>query len=349
MTRKLLVIGAHSADFVWRAGGAIAVTALVFLAATGLIYHVLRDDRARVVNTRGVERLARSIRERVGPEFPLVHVDTPFAFQLYLNTMTPLTSASEAAALLQRPAAAFVAVRDARTWIGDATGRRFLDEGGVPGLGTPGSGDVLAGALAGLLARGAEPTTALVWAVRAHAVAGSMVLGGRLGLLAREVVDALCAAGIAVKHPSQRLEGDALRRARLALGMTSRRRGRAPTRPPPGSGRTPPRGRRSRRARAAPRGRPSSSHRARRARSRAARRGRGRRSPRRSARTQSRCSRRAAGAHRCPGRRGTRATRSRSPRGGRRAPTRSASGCPAAPARSGSRGCRSLPPRAPRT
>ena len=26
MSRKLLVIGAHSADFVWRAGGAIAVT-----------------------------------------------------------------------------------------------------------------------------------------------------------------------------------------------------------------------------------------------------------------------------------------------------------------------------------
>jgi hypothetical protein len=95
-------------------GGVIAVTALVILATTGLINHVLRDGRARVVHTRGVERLARSIRERVGPEFPLVHVDTPFAFQLYLNTMTPLTSASEAAALLRRPAAAFIAVREAR-------------------------------------------------------------------------------------------------------------------------------------------------------------------------------------------------------------------------------------------
>ena len=26
MSRRLLVVGAHSADFVWRAGGAIAVT-----------------------------------------------------------------------------------------------------------------------------------------------------------------------------------------------------------------------------------------------------------------------------------------------------------------------------------
>ena len=26
MSRRMLVIGAHSADFVWRAGGAIAVT-----------------------------------------------------------------------------------------------------------------------------------------------------------------------------------------------------------------------------------------------------------------------------------------------------------------------------------
>lgn len=91
---------------------AVAVGALVSLAAIGVAYHTLRDDRSRVVNTRGVERLARTIREQVGLEFPLVHVDTPFAFQLYLNTVTPLTSAADAAALLRRPAAAFVAVRD---------------------------------------------------------------------------------------------------------------------------------------------------------------------------------------------------------------------------------------------
>ena len=94
-------------------GAGIAVGAVVCLAVIGLVYHALLDERSRVVHTRGLERLARGIREQVGAEFPLVHVDTPFAFQLYLNTMTPQTSAAEAAALLRRPAAAFVAVRDA--------------------------------------------------------------------------------------------------------------------------------------------------------------------------------------------------------------------------------------------
>jgi hydroxyethylthiazole kinase-like uncharacterized protein yjeF len=84
-----------------------------------------------------------------------------------------------------------IALRDAHTMIGDPSGRRFVDRLQVPGLGTPGSGDVLAGALAGLIARGADPVTALVWAVHAHAVAGSLVRGGRLGLLAREVVHRL--------------------------------------------------------------------------------------------------------------------------------------------------------------
>jgi hypothetical protein len=54
-------------------------------------------------------------------------------------------------------------------------------------------------------------------------------LAAEAGRAARDVVDALRAAGIAVAHPSQRLEGDALRRARLALGMSARRRGRVVT------------------------------------------------------------------------------------------------------------------------
>jgi ADP-dependent NAD(P)H-hydrate dehydratase len=81
-----------------------------------------------------------------------------------------------------------IALRDAHTLIGDPSGRRFVNCLQVPGLGTPGSGDVLAGVVAGLIARGAEPLTALLWAVHGHAVAGSLVRDGRLGLLAREIV-----------------------------------------------------------------------------------------------------------------------------------------------------------------
>ena len=61
--------------------------------------------------------------------------------------------------------------------------------GGGPSLATGGSGDVLAGILGGLLARGADPLRAAAWSVWTHGEAGRTIterLGGP-GLLAREL------------------------------------------------------------------------------------------------------------------------------------------------------------------
>jgi ADP-dependent NAD(P)H-hydrate dehydratase len=75
-----------------------------------------------------------------------------------------------------------VAAPDGRTW---------REDGGDAGLGTSGSGDVLAGVVAGLLARGAEPDQAACWATYVHAAAGQRLAGrlGRIGFLARDLVD----------------------------------------------------------------------------------------------------------------------------------------------------------------
>ena len=64
-------------------------------------------------------------------------------------------------------------------------------DGGAPGLGVSGSGDVLAGIVAGLLARGAEPLNALLWAVWLHGEAGAHLAEkiGPIGFLAREIAD----------------------------------------------------------------------------------------------------------------------------------------------------------------
>jgi hydroxyethylthiazole kinase-like uncharacterized protein yjeF len=64
---------------------------------------------------------------------------------------------------------------------------------GHSGLATSGSGDVLAGTLGGLLARGAEPAQAACWAKYLHAAAGERLASriGRIGFLAREVPDEL--------------------------------------------------------------------------------------------------------------------------------------------------------------
>lgn len=77
--------------------------------------------------------------------------------------------------------------------VADPDGGRWTVQSGHPGLGTSGSGDVLAGALVGFLARGATMAQAACWATYAHATAGDRLAAriGRLGFLARELVDEL--------------------------------------------------------------------------------------------------------------------------------------------------------------
>lgn len=66
-------------------------------------------------------------------------------------------------------------------------------EGGAPGLGVSGSGDVLAGIVGGLLARGAEPLNALLWSVWLHGEAGAALARkvAPIGFLAREIANEL--------------------------------------------------------------------------------------------------------------------------------------------------------------
>lgn len=68
-------------------------------------------------------------------------------------------------------------------------GSAWLVRVGGPGLGVSGSGDVQSGIVTGLLARGAEPAQAAVWAAYLHGRAGELlaVSVGAVGFLAREL------------------------------------------------------------------------------------------------------------------------------------------------------------------
>lgn len=70
-------------------------------------------------------------------------------------------------------------------------GRVWTHQGGAAGLGVSGSGDALAGIVGGLAARGADPLTALLWAVLLHGEAGAALARkiGSAGFLARELAD----------------------------------------------------------------------------------------------------------------------------------------------------------------
>ncbi len=85
------------------------------------------------------------------------------------------------------------AVVAARGAVAAPDGSLWRDEAGGIGLGTSGSGDVLAGVVGGLLARGCTPEQAAVWGQYLHAAAGDLLASrsGRLGFLARELLDVL--------------------------------------------------------------------------------------------------------------------------------------------------------------
>jgi ADP-dependent NAD(P)H-hydrate dehydratase len=81
----------------------------------------------------------------------------------------------------------------ATTAIATPDGKLFRYYGRIPGLAMSGSGDVLAGLIGGLLARGAKPVDACLWGVFLHAQAGRRLaarlgsIGYRASELAREL------------------------------------------------------------------------------------------------------------------------------------------------------------------
>ncbi len=70
---------------------------------------------------------------------------------------------------------AVVVLKASASWIVHPDGRAAVFDGRCPALATGGSGDVLAGALAGLLARGGSPFEAACAAVLAHGMAGRVL------------------------------------------------------------------------------------------------------------------------------------------------------------------------------
>ena len=99
----------------------------------------------------------------------------------------PLAAAQSCASLLE----AVIVMKGGRTFVVPPAEQALCFEHGPIALGTSGSGDVLAGVMAGMAARGASPVVAAALAVYFHGEAGRKWVqrNGRLGLLAREIAD----------------------------------------------------------------------------------------------------------------------------------------------------------------
>lgn len=84
-----------------------------------------------------------------------------------------------------------VLIKGATTHIGAPSGEEIAFAGGGPGLATGGSGDVLAGIIGALLARGQDPVSAAAWGTWVHGEAGRRLAErmGPIGYLARELTE----------------------------------------------------------------------------------------------------------------------------------------------------------------
>ncbi|KUK41374.1 MAG: Carbohydrate kinase, YjeF related protein [Clostridia bacterium 62_21] len=101
-----------------------------------------------------------------------------------------------------------VVLKGARTVVAAPDGTTYVNATGNPGMATGGSGDVLTGAVAGLLAQGLEPVRAAAAAVYLHGRAGDLAAEtkGQPGLIAGDILDRLPEAIKEIAQPSGGIE-----------------------------------------------------------------------------------------------------------------------------------------------
>lgn len=171
-------------------------TAGLALAAAGIEREEITfivDERLREKECGVLDRLTKlgiqqhypeqaDFRQAIGKFYP-----RPPGGESWCDVLLRLRSAARRAASEWR---AVVALKGAATFIAAPGGETYCNRTGNVVLAISGSGDTLAGIVAGLAARGADPLQAAVWAVDLHGSAGDRLARrmGRLGFRARELL-----------------------------------------------------------------------------------------------------------------------------------------------------------------
>jgi NAD(P)H-hydrate epimerase len=154
---------------------------------------------AMVLDADGLNAHAGRLTDLRGREHPTVL--TPHAGEL--SRLLELTSSQIERERLRHvrlaagEAGAIVLLKGDDTLVADASGRVAVSPGGTPALATAGTGDVLTGVIAALLAQGVEPLAAASAGVWLHAEAGREAarrVGAVEGVIATDVIAALPAA-----------------------------------------------------------------------------------------------------------------------------------------------------------
>lgn len=167
-------------------------------AAGRLVENLLRTNRPVVLDADGLNLIAQSsYRHRTG-EHPLVLTPHPGEYRRLAQRLgldfdpTDPGQRPAAAAALADAHRAVVVLKGHRTIVTDGK-QLYTNATGNPALATAGSGDVLTGLLAALIAQGMDAFNAAVCAVHAHGRAADLWAQkhGKRGLLARELADGI--------------------------------------------------------------------------------------------------------------------------------------------------------------
>lgn len=168
-------------------------------AASDLVSSLLKGKRAIVLDADGLNLLATTGEAARGESHagaPLILTPHPGEFERLAKpfgiTASPVDpdQRAGAAAALSRVHHAVVLLKGSNTVVSDGT-RLFINSTGNPAMATAGSGDVLTGLIASLLAQGLDSFSAASIGAYLHGLAGDFWAeqNGQSGLKARELAD----------------------------------------------------------------------------------------------------------------------------------------------------------------
>jgi len=155
----------------------------------------LRCPLPLVLDADGLNAFAGRARDLAARAAPTVLTPHPGELGRLLGIGTAAVQHDRVAAARRaaRETGAFVVLKGHLSLVAAPDGETHVNTTGNPGMASGGSGDVLTGAVVGLLVQGYEPFLAAQLAVHLHGLAGDRVAGrrGEVGLCAADIADAL--------------------------------------------------------------------------------------------------------------------------------------------------------------
>ena len=169
---------------------------------------IAQCDRPTVIDADALNALAGHTHILRACPMPTILTPHPGEMARLLNTTTDMVTRNRlgTAQEFARAHSVIMVLKGARTIIAHPHGHTAISPTGNPGMATAGTGDVLTGVIAGLLAQGLAPWEAAQSGVYLHGLAGDLAAEtfGHAGLLAGDLLQYLPRAIMHVLHAGDR-------------------------------------------------------------------------------------------------------------------------------------------------